>query len=389
MSAALRLASPLLALCVASGLAASAALAQEAPREPVELVRSLQALQDTIAQGSSSAHLSQRSQLAHIAEQLAQAGPEVWKEPRNARAAVAFVLSGGDVRVLRKLSAMGALSAVDEKLAKGALAYGEGRNAEAAEHLAGIDARTLDASIAGHVALVKSELVAGRDAKRALTFLDEARLLAPGTLIEEAALRRQITIVAAAKDFEAFDMLATNYLRRFGRSVYAGSFRHQFAADVAGREDTGSADRMGRLAAALEAIDPTDARDVYLSLAREAVIKGKVELAKFATDRAARLVDETSAEGRRTRLYRAAALVVTDGFDLAVSALEAMDRTEFADEDAALFDAARSVAAEVRRLPAQPASGQAPDGTTPPAEVVQAARRKIARAEEVIKKASQ
>lgn len=385
MSPALRLALPLLVLVATAGPAHS----QDAPREPVDLVRSLHMLQDEIAQGSASAHLAQRTQLAQIAEQLALAGPEVWKEPRNARAAVAFVLSGGDVRLLRRLSALGALSGMDEKLVKGALAYGEGRNAEAAEHLAGIDARALDASIAGHVALVQSELIAGRDPKKALAFLDEARLLSPGTLIEEAALRRQIAIVAAAKDFESFDMLATNYLRRFARSVYAGSFRHQFAVDVAGREDAGSAGRMAQLAAALEAIDPTDARDVYLSLAREALIRGKVELAQFAADRVARMVEETSVEGRRARLYRAAALVVTNGFELAVSALEAMDRAEFAEEDAELFDAARSAAAEMRRLPAQPAPDQAPGeaAATPPA-VVETARQKMARVDELMQRAS-
>lgn len=393
MSRALRLALPLLALGAASslaaGLGASAAQAQGAPPTPVALVRSLQTLQDAIAQGDTAAHLAQRSQLAHIGEQLALAPPAAWKEPRNARAAVAFVLSGGDVRVLRKLASQGALSAIDERLVKGTLAYAEGRSAAAAEHLANLDARTLDASIAGHIALVKSELVAGQDVKKALALLDEARLLAPGTLIEEAALRRQITLAATAKDFDAFDMLATNYMRRFGRSVYAGSFRAQFAADVAGREDAGSAARMDQLATALEAIDPTEARNVLLSLARAAVVRGKVELAQFAADRAGRLVEETGDDGRRLQLYQAAALVVGAGFEQAVAMLESMDGAGFAGFDADLFDAARSVAAEVRRLPPRP-EGETPSAeTVPPPRVVEAARRKFAHADGILEKASQ
>jgi chemotaxis protein MotC len=353
------------------------------------VVRSLQALQDSIAQGDVAAHRAQRGRLAQIAEQMTSAAPEVWKDPRNARAVVAFVLSGGDARVLRRLSQLGALAAVDEKLVNGALAYGEGRTAEAETHFAGLDARSLDASIAGHVALVKSELTAGRDPKAALALLDEARLLAPGTLIEEAALRRQIALAAAAKDFEAFDLLATNYLRRFGRSVYAAGFRRQFAADVAGREDAGSAARMTQLATALEAIGASDARDVYLALAREAVTKGKVELAQFAADRVAGLVAGETVEARLVALYRAAALVVTDGFDRAMAALESMDRSDFPEEDAALFDAARSVAAEVRRMPPQPTTGQAPEGAGPLPEVVATARRRLALADEIIRKASQ
>ena len=230
MSPTLRLAAPLMALAVAL----APAHGQEAARQPVDLVRSLQTLQDEIAQGSAGTHLSQRVRLAQIAEQLALAKPEVWKEPRNARAAIAFVLSGGDPRILKKLSEGGMLSALDAKLVQGVVAYGEGRSAEAAELLVPIDARSLEPGIAGHLALVQAELTAGKEPRKALAFFDEARLLSPGTLIEEAALRRQISLVAAAKDFDRFDMLAANYLRRFARSVYAASFRQQFAADVAG-----------------------------------------------------------------------------------------------------------------------------------------------------------
>ena len=54
----------------------------------------------------------------------------------NARAAVAFVLSGGDARLLKKLVALGAACrASSDKLMQGVLAYGEGRHAEAAELL--------------------------------------------------------------------------------------------------------------------------------------------------------------------------------------------------------------------------------------------------------------
>ena len=276
----LRLAAPLMALVAVL----ASAHGQEAGRQPADLVRSLQTLQDEIAQGSAGTHLSQRVRLAQIAEQLALAKPEVWKEPRNARAAIAFVLSGGDPRILKKLSEGGMLSAIDAKLVQGVVAYGEGRSAEAADLLVQIAARSLEPSIAGHLALVQAELTAGKEPSKALAFFDEARLLSPGTLIEEAALRRQISLVAAAKDFDRFDMLAANYLRRFARSVYAASFRQQFAADVAAR-DAGSAGRMAKLVGALEAVDAPDRRDIYLLIAREALIRGKFELARLAGDK--------------------------------------------------------------------------------------------------------
>jgi chemotaxis protein MotC len=343
-------------------------------------------LQDEIARGSTEAHLSQRTLIAQIAEQLALAKPEVWKEPRNARAAVAFVLSGGDPRVLKNLSEPGMLPGMDEKLVQGVLAYGEGRNAEAADLLIRISARSLDPSLAGHLALVQAELIAKKDAAKALLFLDEARLLSPGTLIEEAALRRQIAIVATAKDLDRFDMLSANYLRRFARSVYAGAFRRQLATDVAGREDAGSVGRMTKLAAALEAVDPAERLDIYLSIAREALVKGKAELAGLAADSAARLADKDSAEQRRARLYEAAALVVGNGIEKGTSALEAMDKAELDEEDAEVLDAARSVAADVRRLPA-PSEASGEDAGVPP-KAVEAARQSMARADQLIEAVS-
>jgi chemotaxis protein MotC len=386
VSPALRLALPVLALAAAL----APALGQEAPREPAEIVRSLHTLQDRIAHGSTDAHLSQRALLAQIAEQLALARPEAWKDARNARAAVAFVLSGGDPRLLRRLAGQGALAGMDEALVQGAMAYGESRNAEAADLLGRIDARSLDPSIAGHVALVQAELVAAKSPKKALAFLDDARLLSPGTLVEEAALRRQIAIVATAKDLDRFDMLSTNYLRRFAKSVYAGSFRRQFAADVAGREDAGNASRTARLAAALEALDPADCRDIYLAIAREALIKGKVELTRFAADSTVRLVEEASAERRRASLYAAAVLVVTEDFDKGVSALEAMDRGGLDEEDAELLDAARSVAAEVRRQPVPndaPSRVRGEDAATT-VQIAETARQTMARADRLIETAS-
>jgi chemotaxis protein MotC len=375
VSPTLRLAATLIALAVAL----LPAHGQEAAREPADLIRSLQTMQDEIARGSTSAHLSQRALIAQIAEQLALAKPEVWKEPKNARAAVTFVLSGGDPRILKRLSELGIPPGIDEKLVQGALAYGEGRNAEAIDLLVRINARSLDPGIAGHLALVQAELIAIKDARKALASLDEARLLSPGTLIEEAALRRQISLVAAAKDFDRFDMLAANYLRRFARSVYAASFRQQFATDVAGR-DAGSAGRMAKLAGALEAVDAPDRRDIYLLIAREALIRGKFELARLAGGNAVRLAEEASPERSRAMLYEAAAFVVGGDMETGMSALQAMDKAELDEEDAELLEAARSVAAEVRRPPA--ASQALAD--TPIPKAVEAARQSMARVDQLI-----
>ena len=65
--------------------------------EPAESLRSLQALQDEIAHGSADAQLRKALMLGANRRAAPGIKPEAWKEPGNARAAVAFVLSGGDL----------------------------------------------------------------------------------------------------------------------------------------------------------------------------------------------------------------------------------------------------------------------------------------------------
>jgi chemotaxis protein MotC len=356
---------------------------------PSELVRSLRAAQDKVALGDVDAHIALRALLVDVGRQLLATKPEVWKEPGNARAAVAFVLSGGDGRLLRRVVALGPLPGVSDKLLQGVLARGEGRPGDAAELLLPINARSLDPSIAGHVALVQAELVAKKDPKKAVAFLDDARLLAPGTLIEEAALRRQVGIVAAIGEFDRFEMLAANYMRRFPRSIYAAAFRRQFAADMAGRDDAAEPSRLERMAAVLEAMGPAERRDAYLSIAREALARGKVELARFAAVGAARLAEGEEADRRRAKLYEAAALVATADFEAAMATLQALDEARLAEEDLALLEAARAVGAEVARpTPSAEATGTKPAEDMAAAfNVAGMARGAIARADELIARA--
>jgi chemotaxis protein MotC len=367
-------------------LACTAARGEEA-NAPADLIRALRAGQDRITQGDTEAHLAQRSSLARIGEQLAALQPEVWKEPRNARAALAFVLCGGAPALLKRLVAIGALPAIDDKLAQGVLAYGESRDEDALELLSAIDARELDVSIAGHIALAQAELTAKKDPKKALELLDDARLLAPGTLIEEAALRRQVSLVAATGDFDQFERFATTYLRRFAKSVYASAFRAQFAADVAARGDTGGGDHTARLQTSLEALEPAERRDVFVIIAREAVIRGRAALARFAAANAGPLFEEKSMGRLQASLYQAAALIVSEDIDKGMSMLGAMDKAKLGEEEAELISAVESVAAEIRHeMPAADASAPAKgEDLAKTFKVVETARATMARAEELIK----
>jgi chemotaxis protein MotC len=141
---------------------------------------------------------------------------------------------------------------------------------------------------------------------------------------------------------------------------------------------------MAKLAGALEAVDAPERRDIYLMIAREALIRGKFELARLTGDKAVHLAEAASPEWRRASLYAAAAFVAGGDMETGMSTLEAMDKAGLEEEDADLLEAARSVAAEVRRLPA--ASQALADGTPPGA--VEAARQSMARVDQLIEAVS-
>jgi len=365
---------PLLAMMSASAAAAPS-------QQPYEAIRALRAMHERIAHGDADAHAGQRKMLAEMAATIATAAAEAWKEPANGRALVAFALSGGDPRVVRGVLGRTTLTGVDERLVKGALAYGEGRAGEAAQLLLDIDARGLDASLAGHVALVQSMLVGKEDRKRAATLLDDARLLAPGTLIEESALRRLMGLLPALGDFDRYEQIASQYFRRFSTSVYAEEPRRQFIAEVSRGKYATVPARWTRLMNVIEGWPPGLRKELCLALAEEGIIAGKLPLVRAVAAEAARMSADGAdkPDGARSKVYEAAALIVTDEYPRGLELLKAIDRTQLGQSDAELLDAARDIAKQVRRLPE---AGERADGVS---TIGERARKTISSVDEILR----
>lgn len=334
--------------------AAHAQHADEPVREPYQMVRSLQMLQDQIARGDLEAHNAQPALLKRIGDSFLKTDAAVWKEPRNSRAAVTFLLSGGAPQVIVSLRARNVLN-IDEATVDGAIAYVEGRTDEAKSKLGHIKPRSLPATLGAEIALVQSALVAQDDPKAAIGLLDDVRLLMPGTLVEEAALRREIFIVGQDDDFDKFEALAVRYFRRFRHSIYAGNFRQRFAMSVARFSFAQRADRFPRLVAILDHLDRSSQRGLYLLIARTALVRGKPEMAMLAAKHVSFLTDEGSPERLRAHLYHAAARVVTPDHSLATAELEKIDKTKLSERDVELQTAALAVGLNVRKA--------LPDGT--------------------------
>lgn len=365
--------------------------AQEAPPEPAQgspppyqLVRSLNALQEQTGLGNTSAHKAQRSLIQRIGEDMGKVPDDVWKEPKNGRALVSYVLSGGEAVLLKRLlDNKVEIAGVDLNLAAAAIAYAERRGEEARALLAKVDARAIEPSLAAHVALVQGIVLAEREPETAIKRFELARLLAPGSIVEQGALRRQAMVVGKLGRWHESERLATQYLRRFGKAVYVSTFYRELAEQLASQPDTRDEEQFARLVSLFDLVGEKERRQTYLLLAERAVIAGKVKMARFASARASELYASGSAERVRLQVYGAAAEVATDKNDAGLLVLQDIDRRRLGRRDSLLVDAASEVGHDVRREPS--AAANSADGE--PLAVVDAARKAIGKADDLLEAA--
>lgn len=380
--------------------AAPAAEPQAPTGDPVQWVRTLQLLQDRVAAGSRAAHESQPLLIARINADLLAASPEIWGRRSNLRAAITFALSGGGPSVLRRLTAQDGLGEPEATLARGALAYVEGREAEARRLLQDVDTTELPPTLAGAIGLTQASLAVPDQPIRAIALLDRVRVLLPGTLTEEGALRREIFTLGQIGDLKTFEALAIQYLRRFPHSIYAGNFRQRLAYQLTQFDIGHDAERFATLNRILDELGPESRRDLYLVVAQTAIQAGQTAAALRASEKALALCAPVSAEATRGQLYRAAAEIVSLAtFQSGSRTLRSLDRAKLTARDLPLLETALSTAEVIGRgltgrpgLPEADAAAKparaATDPTDGPASLIPKAQATIDRIDLMLSKAT-
>lgn len=334
---------------------------------PVQLVRTLHLMQDQIAVGSTEAHIGQRGLLGILDDRFMNLEQETWRTSKNIRAAVSLVLSGGNPGILRKFLDLGTsvISEVDRPLIEGALAYVEGREEAAQNALASLEPRSLPPTLGAQLALVQAALVVRKNAAKSDELLDFVRLQAPGTLLEEAALRRQVFVVSQAGNMEKFQSLATEYLRRYRHSIYAGNFRQRLASALTRIDFGKESSRFEGAVAMMSELEPEARRDLYLLAARSSIEQGFTISARLLAEKAQALVESDKTSAARAKLYRAASLITSpQAIEGAVDDLRSLDRSMLAEGDLDLLNSALAMAGQIRKMPeiaSRQALGTKPD----------------------------
>ena len=328
----------------------------------------LQTLQARIASGDKAAYATQPDRFNAIGAAIAVAKPEVWQSKRETDAVVVYLLSGGQPRDVVQLLQSGAVPKSETPLMRGAIAYIAGNEAEAESLLGGVDPRRIDLRLAGQVAFAQSVLRTTHDAKRAIALLDLARLLAPGCLVEEAALRREILLVVDQRDIDRAASLSRQYATRFGRSVYADDFLHGLANALVQAGLTENLPSFGKLQVLVSWLAPDVRRDFLLTIARAEVVNGKFEVAGAAAAAALRDTPGDGADEARGRLYEAAAQILTREYDDGAAELQSVAPLKLDKGDQSLLAAVRGVAAYLRQPlneAGSPREEPPPDALTP------------------------
>ena len=322
--------------------------------EPYQLVRSLQLVQDRIAGGDHAALPMQRRLLSMIDEKFRNIDAGNFGERRNIRGLLIYAMSGGNPATVERALAVVPGDDPEGRMGEAILAYLKGRPGPAIQSFATIDPYQESPEIAPSLALVKGGLLALENPKAALPYLDFARLAGPGTLVEEAALRRSIGIATTIRDEARFLLHSEQYVRRFLNSPYAAQFAESFVSGViafAQKLEVADIDRIARL------MTPEQQKVIYLRIARFAAIEGLKELSLTASARAA----ETNPGGPvtddpRARLYAGMSAVTSATVEEVYEDLKSIDAQQLTPRDRALLEATRAIAVTVLSTVPEPAA---------------------------------
>lgn len=320
-----------------------------APLQPYQMVRSLQLVQDRIASGDHAALPMQNKLLEMIDARLRGAGRQDFADKRNFHAMLVYAMSGGNPATIEAVLLRLQLDKADMTLAEGVLDYLRGRQGEARSALANVDPMTVAPELGAFLALVKASIATTGDAAGASKLFDQARLLGPGTLVEEAALRRSLSLATTLGDAERFLRASSQYVRRYLRSPYASQFADAFIDGIMGMH--ASIDRKA-IEEIVAGMDTNQQKFIYLRLARRSAIDGMSDLSAFASRNAERTGDEAKSQSDpRAELYSSLATMTTETVGDVLARLKAIDRKRLSENDRRLLEAAEAIAAEMTSIP--------------------------------------
>jgi chemotaxis protein MotC len=345
----------------------------------VDMVRALKVTQGRLAHGDEGALKASHEQVNTILAWLETAPAKTWQDRRNIQALAVFLLGGGSFGG-RALLAESKVDVKERDLINAVLAYADGRFDEA-DGLKSVDALRLEPILGAHIALAQATLLTATEPQKAYELLAQSALLAPGTLIEEAALRRQILMAAEKRETGNLARVIEVYVRRFPRSVYRRGLVDAIVSAL-GRRVFESKDEIIGVTIATETLTHEERSRIGLMLAESQIAEGRLEWAGQIAEQTIAVTAVGSREHVRAQLYRAVSGVAHGHSREAAAAFDAIDPHQLSASDETLLKAAQDVVAGLAAAAESVPPGAAPADAAPP--IVSKARLLVAEADRLL-----
>ena len=213
----------------------------------------------------------------------------------------------------------------------------------------------------------------------------------PSSLVEEAALRRELSIVDVAQDTSKFLVLGRRYVAQYSKSPFSRNFWDEVRAATLRAAVNGDAPRLGEFRAMLKGASPMLRFETHMGVARHAILSGRVALATTETQYAGPLADSPAARAR-VELYRAALAGLAGDFETAEAEFQKIDPRIL---PSAEVEVRNIVIAAINRLQgasdgvssAAPAAPK-PDDARPESTVERSARQALSDADALLQRAT-
>lgn len=339
---------------------------------PAKILRSLQFVQDSVVMGDHSARDMQKFLLSAFDTTLRTSDMSVFSDTKNADAALIYIMSGGNPATLNYLVAKDVQGYFDSRVVNVLQKYLSGRGGLVDKVVSDLIPEYRNNRLGPYLMLIAGNIAYTKDPAAALPFFDDARLSAPGTIIEEAALRRSIMATMQLKQPEKGMVYARKYAVRFLHSPYASQFADLFVSLAIDSFGPVTTTDIGEIA---ELMDAERAQEIYLRIARQASLQGKMELAQFAAEKANGIAEDTGDTTREplSKLYSGLSDISGQDVLSAQEKLASIPESELSPRDLALRNAAKTIAEQIMQPPSLAAattvsssSGLATEGSRAP-----------------------
>ncbi|MFT4095947.1 MAG: hypothetical protein QM651_02420 [Rhodoblastus sp.] len=276
--------------------------------QPFGMMRALQDMQEGVSVGIDLQQAATEASLNRFVLAISS-GAGDWTDRRNRAALLFYLVTGGDPNPVKPALALLPKDTPDRKVIERAFASAEAAQGDGNASLNSIDPRDASPEVAGAVALAQGVSLGRQDRLAAAARLRDARLLAPGGLIEEMSLRQEIRLLRGVSDIRNLESLVARYFSLFARSIHSRRVLSDFVE--IGEKTWKERERENRevVVNALAAMPDNPRHEAGIRLARSLFVLGDRKGALGLIEASCGDLNERAKDGARCAFYRSLATV--------------------------------------------------------------------------------